>query len=86
MIVPYGEDIYYQERPSLAIPRPDDHRTELRRRAVDLDGFFGLQPSLTALLPVWQAGHLAAIHAVGSPGESRSHLEAMELIFKNVVR
>src|SRR5687768_10842084 len=80
IIVPHGEDSYYQQRPTLAIPRPDDRKVETRLRTVDLDGFFGLHPALTPLLSAWQAGHLAAIHAVGSPDESRSHFEAMELI------
>lgn len=84
MVVPHGEDIYYQERPTLAIPRPDDPRSEARLRTVDLDGFFGLHPVLTPLLPLWQAGHLAAIHAVGSPDETRSHFEAMELMERGI--
>jgi uncharacterized protein (DUF1501 family) len=84
MIVPHGEDIYYQERPTLAIPRPDDRRREQRLRTVDLDGFFGLHPALIPLLPLWQAGHLAAIQAVGSPDETRSHFEAMELMERGI--
>src|SRR5262245_20660181 len=80
IVVPHGDAVYYQQRPSLAIPRPDDLKAEARLRTVDLDGFFGLHPALSPLLPTWQAGHLAAVHAIGSPDESRSHFEAMELI------
>jgi uncharacterized protein (DUF1501 family) len=80
MIVPHGEDIYYQQRPTLAIPRPDDRTVEANLRTIDLDGFFGLHPALIPLLPAWQAGHFAAVQAVGSPDESRSHFEAMELM------
>jgi uncharacterized protein (DUF1501 family) len=80
IIVPYGDEIYYQQRPTLAIPRPDDRRSEAALRATDLDGFFGLHPALTPLRPAWQAGHLAAVQAIGSPDESRSHFQAMALM------
>lgn len=84
MIVPHGETIYYRQRPSLAIPRPDDANTATRRRAIDLDGFFGLHPALSPLHSLWQAEHLAIVHAVGSPDESRSHFKAMELMERGV--
>ncbi len=86
MIVPHGENFYYQQRPTLAIPRPDDPKVEAGLRTLDLDGFFGLHPALVSLLPAWQAGHLAAIHAVGSPDESRSHFEAMELMERGIAQ
>ena len=35
--------------------------------ALDLDGYFGLNPALAPLLPLYQQGHLAAIQACGSP-------------------
>ena len=80
LVVPHGDDDYYQQRPTLAIPRPDDLRAESKSRTTDLDGFFGLHPTLSPLLPIWEAGHLAAIQAVGSPHDSRSHFKAMELM------
>jgi uncharacterized protein (DUF1501 family) len=80
VVVPHGEAAYYRLRPSLAIPRPDDRRSGMDQRAVDLDGFFGLHPMLSPLLPAWQAGHLAIVHACGAPDESRSHFQAMELM------
>ena len=45
MVVPHGEDAYYQLRPSLGIARPDDSKTKKEERAVDLDGFFGFHPN-----------------------------------------
>lgn len=80
MVVPHGEEAYFRLRPTLAIPRPDDRRTASSLRAVDLDGFFGLHPSLAPLQTPWQAGHLAIVHACGAPDESRSHFRAMELM------
>jgi uncharacterized protein (DUF1501 family) len=84
MIVPHGEEAYYAMRPTLGIARPDDARAKASLRAVDLDGFFGLHPALKPLLPAWQAGHFAAIHACGAPDESRSHFKAMALMERGV--
>jgi len=84
IVVPHGEAAYYQRRPTLGIPRPDDQRAPAHLRAIDLDGFFGLHPGLAPLLPAWQAGHLAPIHACGAPDESRSHFRAMELMERGV--
>jgi uncharacterized protein (DUF1501 family) len=46
----------------------------------DLDGFFGLHPSLVSLMPLWQNRSLAFIHASGSPAETRSHFEAQDIM------
>jgi uncharacterized protein (DUF1501 family) len=45
MIVPHGESAYYQERPRIAVPR---------ETVVDLDGHFGLHPSLAPLKALWE--------------------------------
>lgn len=84
MVIPHGEDAYYRLRPTLGIPRPDDRKVDSAVRALDLDGFFGLHPALTGLLPPWQDGHLALVHACGAPDESRSHFRAMELMERGV--
>jgi uncharacterized protein (DUF1501 family) len=84
VIVPHGEQAYYTMRPTISIGRPDDARIESALRSVDLDGFFGLHPSLAPLLPAWEAGHLAPIHACGAPDDSRSHFKAMELMERGV--
>ncbi|MCB9438117.1 MAG: DUF1501 domain-containing protein [Anaerolineales bacterium] len=78
MIVPHGEDTYYQVRPVLAIPRPDASGSD--PKALDLDGFFGIHPALSPLLPIFQSGQLTAIHATGSPDPTRSHFEAMSFM------
>jgi len=84
MIVPHGEQAYYTNRPTLSVPRPDDSKAMQAERAIDLDGFFGLHPLLRPLKPIWDQGHLAAIHACGAPDESRSHFKAMELMERGV--
>ena len=74
MVVPFGEPRYYQLRPSIAIPKPDATPAS----AVDLDGFFGLHPSLATLKPMFDARHLAIVDAVGSPDPTRSHFDAQD--------
>lgn len=74
MVVPHGEPAYYNLRPSIALPRPDG--TE--RTVVDLDGHFGLHPSLRALKPYWDRQQLAIVEAVGSPDPTRSHFDAQD--------
>jgi uncharacterized protein (DUF1501 family) len=69
IVVPYREKNYYSMRPSIAIPQ---------NQVVDLDGFFGLHPSLAAFKPIYDQGHLAVVHAVGSPDMTRSHFDAQD--------
>ncbi len=79
MVVPHGDDEYYSHRPIIGIPRPDDNGAS-DGRTKDLDGFFGLHPALAPLHDIYAAGDMAFIHATGSPDETRSHFEAMDLM------
>src|SRR5947209_16921131 len=76
IVVPHGESSYYAMRPSIAIPRPSSSSGSLS--AIDLDGFFGLHPSLVPLKPLWDQKHLAIVHAAGSPDTTRSHFDAQD--------
>lgn len=78
IVVPHGDADYYAQRPTLNIPRPDDAKASLR--ALNLDGFFGLHPSLSALMPLYLAGNLTFVHATGSSNASRSHFEAQAVM------
>src|SRR5438132_1925096 len=74
VIVPFGEGEYYRARPGIAIPRPGPGDNA----AIDLDGFFGLNPRLQTLKPLWDRRELAIVHACGSPDSSRSHFDAQD--------
>jgi uncharacterized protein (DUF1501 family) len=76
VVVPHGEAAYYRLRPNIAVPRPLQGLGAAG--AVDLDGFFGLHPSLAPLKPLWDQGVLAPVHAVGSPSSTRSHFDAQD--------
>jgi uncharacterized protein (DUF1501 family) len=69
VVVPWREPDYYQYRPTIAIPQTS---------VIDLDGFFGLHPAMAPLKPLWDQGHLAIVHASGSPDPSRSHFDAQD--------
>jgi len=69
IVVPYKEKNYYSMRPSIAIQQKD---------VLDLDGFFGLHPQMVAFKPLYDQGHLAIIHAAGSPDSTRSHFDAQD--------
>jgi uncharacterized protein (DUF1501 family) len=77
VVVPFGEQNYYQMRPTIAIPEPRRGGTDA---AIDLDGFFGLHPSLQLLQPLFQKGQLAIVQAVGSPDPTRSHFDAQDFM------
>jgi len=77
IVVPFGEENYYRIRPSIAIPQPHQGG---ENAAVDLDGFFGLHPSLAPLGPLFHNGQLAIVHAAGSPDTTRSHFDAQDFM------
>src|SRR5262249_47001503 len=45
---------------------------------LDLDGFFGFNPRLQPLEPLWDRRDLAIVHACGSPDSTRSHFDAQD--------
>ncbi len=76
VLAPHGDPAYYQLRKmgagGIALPRTGEGAL------LDLDGMFGLHPALQSLLPIYKAGHMAPIHAVGSPNATRSHFDAQD--------
>ncbi len=75
VVVPFAEPNYYRLRPTIAIPAPQQGGADA---ALDLDGFFGLHPSLQPLLPLFRNNQLAIVQAVGSPDPTRSHFDAQD--------
>jgi uncharacterized protein (DUF1501 family) len=77
VVVPHGEKAYYDLRPTIAVPRPASGEKRADA-AIDLDGFFGLHPSLQPLKPLFDQRSLAIVDAVGSPDPTRSHFDAQD--------
>src|SRR5688572_11428361 len=73
MIVPHGDSEYYNLRRSIAIKKPNENGG-----AVNLDGFFGLHPSMKPLETFWADKKLAVITSAGSPDNTRSHFDAQD--------
>lgn len=71
MVVPYRERNYFALRPSIAL-RQD--------QVLPLDNRFGLHPALAAFKPLFDGGHLAIVHAAGSPDTTRSHFDAQDFM------
>ena len=82
MVVPYGDSDYYACRQEISLAAPSQAAGE--KGTLDLDGYFGLHPSLAPLLPLFKAGHLAPIQACGSPNNSRSHFTSQDLMESGV--
>jgi len=71
LVVPHGDPDYARSRPRLAIPTA---------ALLEKDDRFGLHPQFAALAPMWRAGEMAAVHAVGLHSPNRSHFAAMEQV------
>jgi uncharacterized protein (DUF1501 family) len=69
-IIPYGNDIYYQKRSSIAIQQTD---------IVKLNDMQGLNPGLSALKEIYDQGWMGIINSVGYPNPDRSHFRSMDI-------
>lgn len=69
-VVPMRNDIYYRERPRLAIAKD---------AALKLTDDAGLNPALTGLKELYDAGGLAILNSVGYPEPDRSHFRSMDI-------
>ena len=69
-VVPYGNDIYYQKRKSIAI-KPQE--------LIKLNDMQGLNPQLSALKEIYDQGWMTIINDVGYPNPDRSHFRSMDI-------
>lgn len=69
-VVPFENDIYYQERKNIAIAKQD---------VVKLTDDLGLNPALKALQEVWDEGYMSVVNSVGYPNPDRSHFRSMDI-------
>ena len=66
--------IYEASRPTLGVPLGGEGS------ALTLDGGFGLHPAAEPLVPLYDSGRLAIVHATGMHNPTRSHFEAQDFI------
>ncbi|MDJ0927000.1 MAG: DUF1501 domain-containing protein [Gammaproteobacteria bacterium] len=74
-VPPYGDANYARQRGSLALGSPG-----AANGALDLDGFFGLHPSLTGLHSRFNQNELLVLHAVATPYRERSHFDGQDVL------
>jgi uncharacterized protein (DUF1501 family) len=74
-VPPYAEPAYAQLRGSLALAKPGT-----QDGALDLDGTFGLHPSLTNLHSMYRAREALVLHAAATPYRERSHFDAQNVL------
>jgi uncharacterized protein (DUF1501 family) len=75
LAAPYGDPDYRQARGILALPSPKSEDG-----LIDLDGFWGLHPSASALFPLWAAKELSLIPAMATDYRGRSHFDAQAIL------
>lgn len=69
-VIPYRNDIYYRERPTIAI-RPE--------KVLQLNDEIGLHPAMEPLKALYDDGLLTVINNVGYPNPDRSHFRSMDI-------
>ena len=69
-VVPYRNDIYYRERPTIAI------RAE---KVLPLTDEIGLHPAMGPLKALYDEGLMTVINNVGYPNPDRSHFRSMDI-------
>src|ERR1700744_5970674 len=69
-IVPFGNDIYYQKRSTIAIKQTD---------IVKLNDMQGFNPAMSALKEIYDQGWMGIINSVGYPNPDRSHFRSMDI-------
>ncbi|MFQ6005804.1 MAG: DUF1501 domain-containing protein [Woeseia sp.] len=76
---PYGEGRYRSVRGELAIPAPGTANGLL-----ELDGLFGLHPSLSHIHDLYGKDAARLVHAVASPDRDRSHCDGQDVLENGV--
>ncbi|MCP4440822.1 MAG: DUF1501 domain-containing protein [Aureispira sp.] len=69
-IVPYQNDIYYQQRPNIAIKKSD---------VIKVTDELGFHPALKSLQGLYDNGDMSIINNVGYPNPDRSHFRSMDI-------
>jgi len=69
-VVPYEDDEYARNRPTLALPPKELYK---------IDSSIGFHPRMGAFMRLYEEGHLTVVQGVGSPNPNRDHEGAMRI-------
>jgi uncharacterized protein (DUF1501 family) len=75
LVAPYGDPNLKKLRGQIMAPAVGQAGGML-----DLGGFYGLHPAMSNLHAMYAAGQASFVHAVGNPGDSRSHFESQDYL------
>ena len=67
-VVPYEDDQYARNRPTLRLPAGELHK---------IDSLLGFHPQMQAFSQLYKEGHLSVLHGVGYPNPNGDHAAAM---------
>ena len=74
-VTPFTDNYLKAARPNLFMSAA---KTGMHTPLIDLDGRFGLHPSLHAFESLFRENRLAIVHGIGSPNNTRSHFDAQD--------
>ncbi|OAQ38779.1 hypothetical protein A5893_12075 [Pedobacter psychrophilus] len=74
-VTPFTDNYLKTARPTLFMSAA---KTGNAKSLIDLDGKFGLHPSMKAFESVFKEGRLGIVHGIGSPNNTRSHFDAQD--------
>ncbi len=69
-VVPYGNGLYYDNRPGIGIPQQE---------VLPIDDTLGFNPSMREMKALWDRGELAVIKGIGYPQPNRSHFRSRDI-------
>jgi len=69
-IIPFEDDLYYNARPSIGIPKGD---------VIKLNNLTGMHPALQPLKALYDDGRVAVVQNVGYDNPNRSHFRATDI-------
>ncbi len=75
-VTPFTDNFLKEARPSLFMSAAKGIGNA--KPLIDLDGRFGLHPSLAAFEPMFRENRLGIVHGIGSPNSTRSHFDVQD--------
>lgn len=77
-VTPFTDNFLKAARPSLFMTAAQGGANQ--KPLIDLDGRFGLHPSMAAFEPMFREKRLGIVHGIGSPNNTRSHFDAQDFM------
>ena len=76
-VTPFNDQYLKAVRPTLFMSAANNTKG---KSLIDLDGKYGLHPSMSAFEQVFKDKRLAVVHGIGSPNNTRSHFDAQDFM------